>query len=162
VRDYGAKGNATQLDTKALQSAIDAVSAKGGGTVVVPPGRYVTGTLFLRSGVILHLTQGSAIVGSEDLSQYPATVSKVRSYTNIYSDKSLIYAEDVQRVGIEGDGILAGRGASFKGPYKVRLYTIRMINCRDVSIRDIQIVDSPMWVQHYWAISNTRRNEPCA
>ena len=149
VRDHGAKGDGSQLDTKALQSAIDAVSAKGGGVVVVPPGRYLTGTLRLRTGVTLHLAPGSVILGSKDLSHYPETAAGIRSYTDNYTDKSLIYAEGSERVGIEGAGILDGQGAAFKGPYKVRPYMIRMINCRDVSIHDVRMVDSPMWVQHY-------------
>ena len=149
VRDHGAKGDGVHLDTKALQTAIDAVSAKGGGTVAVPPGRYLTGTLFLRNHVRLYLEEGSVLLGSKDLAHYPETVAKVRSYTDNYTDKSLIYAEGVERVAIDGEGIIDGQGASFKGPYKVRPYTIRMINCRDVSIRDVRIVDSPMWVQHY-------------
>lgn len=149
VRDHGAKGDGSHLDTKALQAAIDAVSAAGGGTVVVPPGRYLTGTLHLRSLVTLHLTEGSVLLGSRDLSHYPETIAKIRSYTDNYTDKSLICAEDAERVAITGTGIIDGQGAAFKGPYKVRPYVIRMINCRDVSIHDVRIFDSPMWVQHY-------------
>ena len=109
VRDHGAKGDGVHLDTKALQTAIDAVNAKGGGIVAVPPGRYLTGTLYLRSHVTLYLEKGSLLLGSKDLTHYPETVAKVRSYTDNYTDKSLIYAERVERV-------LTFTGTSMLGP----------------------------------------------
>jgi polygalacturonase len=149
VREHGARGDGHNLDTKSLQAAIDACGARGGGITYVPPGRYLTGTLFLRSGVTLHLAMGSVLLGSKDLMHYPETRAKLRSYTDNYTDKSLIYGEDLERTGIEGAGTIDGQGAAFEGPYKRRPFTIRMIGCRGVSIRDVRIQDSPMWVQHY-------------
>jgi polygalacturonase len=149
VREFGATGDGLQLETGALQKSIDSVSEKGGGTVLLPPGRYLSGTLRLRTGVTLYLAAGSVLLGSRDLAHYPELTPSLHSYTDNYTNKSLIYAEDAQRLAIHGDGLLDGQGANFKGPYKVRPYMIRMIRCRDVSIRDIRLADSPMWVQHY-------------
>ena len=61
---FGAKGDGRTLDTKALQAAIDACARSGGGTVLLPAGRYLTGTLFLRSRVTLHLTAGKPVSGA--------------------------------------------------------------------------------------------------
>ncbi len=149
VRDHGATGDGSRTQTKAIQNAIDACVRAGGGTVLFPPGRYLSGTLFLKSHVTLYLDSGATLLGSKDLNDYPVTVQKPRSYTDNYTDKSLIYAEDCENIGIAGRGTIDGQGAAFQGPYKVRPYMIRVINCRDVSVTDVSIKDSPMWVQHY-------------
>ncbi|MDX2150079.1 MAG: glycoside hydrolase family 28 protein [Bryobacteraceae bacterium] len=148
---FDAKADGRTLDTKALQTAIDTCARSGGGTVLLPAGRYLTGTLFLRSRVTLHLTAGAVLLGSASLADYPVTVAKLRSYTDNYTDKSLLYGEDLEDVAIEGTGVIDGQGKAFSGPYKVRPYTLRLVNCRRVKVHDIAFLDSPMWVQHYLA-----------
>ncbi len=66
VRDFGAKGDGTTKDTKAIQAAIDKASAGGGNVVVIPPGRYVSGTLHLRDNLTLRIEQGATLVFSPD------------------------------------------------------------------------------------------------
>ncbi|MCC7236501.1 MAG: glycoside hydrolase family 28 protein [Bryobacterales bacterium] len=151
IRDFGAAGDGRRLDTAAIQKTIDACAAKGGGTVLFPPGRYVSGTLFLKSRVTLLLESGAVLEGSRNLADYPVTVQKIRSFTDIYTNKSLIYAEDCEDIGIEGRGVIDGQGAAFTGPFLVRPFLIRMIACRNVSIQDVSLKDSPMWTQHYLA-----------
>lgn len=160
ILDYKAKGDGVTLNTKSIQAAIDACSKSGGGTVLFPAGRFVSGTIYLKSHVTLFLEAGALLEGSKNLKDYPVTISKVRSYTDNYTNKSLIYGEGLENIAITGHGTLDGNGAAFKVPddlmekdlsasYKMRPYMIRIINCRDVLIRDVTIVNSPMWVQHY-------------
>lgn len=149
VRDYGASGDGVRRDTKAIQTAIDKCGEAGGGTVVFPAGTYLSGTIILKSHVTLHLEPGAVLLGSKDLADYPPHVPAIRSYTDTYTDKSLIYAEDAQNVAITGRGTIDGQGAAFHGPYKVRPYLIRFVNCRNVLMDGVTIKDSPMWVQHY-------------
>jgi hypothetical protein len=151
VRVAGARGDGARLDTRALQSAIDRCAAGGGGTVWFPAGAYLSGTLFLRDRVTLHLEPGAVLLGSRDLADYPPTVARVRSYTDNYTERSLIYAEGVKEIGLEGGGTIDGQGAAFKGPYKVRPYLIRMVACEEVTVRGLRLRNSPMWVQHYLA-----------
>lgn len=151
VRVAGARGDGQQLDTAAFQAAIDRLSAAGGGTLYVPPGRYLLGTLQLRSHVLLYLEAGAVLLGSPRLEDYPPRIPEFRSYTDNYTERSLIYAERAENVGIAGRGVIDGQGASFKGPYKVRPYLIRMVECRRVHISGIRLQNSPMWVQHYLA-----------
>src|SRR5690606_32764328 len=66
VREHGALGDGQTLDSPAIQSAIDACSALGGGTVYLPAGQYLTGSLFLRNNISLHLDSGAVILGSEN------------------------------------------------------------------------------------------------
>src|SRR5690348_4040651 len=70
VHDHGALGDGKTLDSPAINKAIDACSAAGGGQVFVPAGRYLTGTIHLKSNVTLKLDDGAVIVGTPDLDQY--------------------------------------------------------------------------------------------
>ncbi|MFN0170304.1 MAG: glycoside hydrolase family 28 protein [Bryobacteraceae bacterium] len=149
VVEQGASGDGRTLNTKPLQAAIDACAARGGGVVYFPPGRYVSGTLILRSNVRLYLEAGATLLGSTRLSDYPSMIPAFRSYTDNYTEKSLIYAEKVENITIEGRGAIDGQGAAFPGPYKVRPYLIRVISCRNIAMADITLRDSPMWLQHY-------------
>jgi polygalacturonase len=156
VRDYGAKGEGKTLCTGAVQKAIDECAKAGGGTVYFPPGEFLSGTIYMKSGVTLKLDAGSTLLGSTDLKGYPVTVSGFRSYTDNYTDKSLIYGEKLEQIAITGKGIIDGQGGSFKGTYKQRPYLIRFIQCKDVVVEDVTIRNSPMWVQHYLACDDVR------
>lgn len=149
VVEFGATRNGRDADTKALQAAIDACGTGGGGTVYFPAGRYLSGGLHLRSGVHLYLEAGATLIGSARLDDFPRTVPKIRSYTDNYTERSLIYGEGLTNIGIHGDGAIDGQGAVYKGPYKVRPYMIRIVSSKDVSISGVTLRDSPMWVQHY-------------
>jgi polygalacturonase len=161
ILDYGAKGDGVTLNTKSIQSAIDECSQRGGGTVYFPAGKYLSGTLFLKSYVTLSLEAGAVLTGSKDLSDYPVTISKIRSFTDNYTNKSLIYGEDLEHIAITGLGTIDGNGASFGSEdlakkdlfasYKVRPYMIRIINCKNILVSDVTMLNSPMWVQHYLA-----------
>jgi polygalacturonase len=149
VTTFGASGDGKKIETAAIQAAIDACAKAGGGSVLLPRGTYRSGTLRLRSHVTLQLARGARLFGSTELGDYPPISPAMRSYTDNYTDKSLIYAEDAEDLGIEGPGVIDGEGAAFHGPYKVRPYLMRFISCRDVSVREVTIQNSPMWVQHY-------------
>ena len=156
VRGFGADGDGQTLCTNAIQKAVDKCSAAGGGVVYLPPGQFLSGTIRLKSGVTLRLDAGCTLLGSRNLKDYPPAVPAYRSYTDNYTDKSLIYGEKLERVAIIGPGTIDGQGASFQGPYKVRPYMIRLVECRDVLVEGVTIKDSPMWVQHYLACEDVR------
>jgi len=151
VRDFGAAGDGAKLDTNAIQKAVDACSQAGGGSVWFPAGAYLSGTIVLKSHVMIHLDAGATLLGSKNLQDYPSHIPAFRSYTDTYTERSLIYAEGLENIGISGRGVLDGQGAAFKGPYKVRPYLMRFVSCRNISMTDITIRNSPMWVQHYLA-----------
>jgi polygalacturonase len=156
VRDYGAKPGGKTLCTSSIQKAIDACSRAGGGTVYLPPGTFLSGTIYFKSGVTLRLAAGCTLLGSTDLKDYTPRSPAFRSYTDNYTDKSLIYGENVENVAITGLGTIDGQGASFQGSYKVRPYMIRFIQCRNVTLKHVTIENSPMWVQHYLACDDVR------
>jgi polygalacturonase len=161
VREFGAAGDGSALDSRAIQSAVDACSGRGGGTVYFPPGRYLSGTVTIKSNVTLHLEAGATLLGSVDLKDYPPLEPAFRSYANVnYVNRSLIYAEKAENIAIIGRGTINGQGGdkAFALPgsenYKKRPYLIRFIECRGVKVRDVTLTDSPMWVQHYLACEN--------
>ena len=156
VCDYGAKGDGKTLCTQAVQRAVDRCAADGGGTVYLPTGTFLSGTIYMKSGVTLKLGVGCILLGSADLKDYPRTVQAFRSYTDNYTDRSLIYGENLDRIAITGRGTIDGQGGLFKGAYKVRPYMIRFIQCSNVVVEGVTIKDSPMWVQHYLACDDVR------
>jgi len=156
VGDYGAREDGKTLCTRSIQRAIDQCARDGGGTVYFPVGTFLSGTIYMKSNVTLRLGEGSTLLGSTDLKDYPPTEQAFRSYTDNYTDKSLIYGENIERITITGRGTIDGRGQAFKGPYKVRPYMIRFIQCRNVTVENVTIRNSPMWVQHYLACDDVR------
>jgi len=170
VVDYGADITGNQISTGAIQNAIDDCAEIGGGTVYFPAGQYLSGTVFLKNNVSLHLEPGAILEGSKNLSDYPIVECGIRSYTDNYTNKSLIYGEGLKNISITGQGTIDGNGSAFKVErmkndesvrqkdgfafYKSRPYMIRIIDCENVSVKDINIINSPMWVQHYLACNN--------
>jgi len=156
VRDFGAKADGKILCTKSIQRVIDQCAKDGGGTVYLGQGTFLSGTIYMKSGVTLKLDPACTLLGSKNLKDYPQTVQAFRSYTDNYTNKSLIYGEKLEKIAIIGRGIIDGQGASFEGPYLVRPYMIRFIQCRNVTVKDVTLKNSPMWVQHYLACDDVR------
>ena len=121
VRHFGATATGTHLDTKGIQAAVDACGAAGGGTVRFPAGKYLSGTIFLKSNVCLLIERGATLLGSTSLADYPSVRPRsVRTYTDYYVRNSLIYAEDIEHVAITGGGTIDGQGGVFQEKYPKR------------------------------------------
>ncbi|MBN1910389.1 MAG: glycoside hydrolase family 28 protein [Pirellulales bacterium] len=153
IADYHAVNDGKTLTTEPVQAAIDACAKRGGGTVYFPPGTYLCGTLVLKSNVTLHLEAGALLLGSRRVDDYPPHVPELRSYTDFYTDKSLIYAGRAENIAIVGRGTIDGQGKSFPGrhAFKSRPYLIRLIECRNVRVRDVTMQHSAMWTLHLLA-----------
>lgn len=154
VKDFGASGAGRAVETKALQSAIDAAGSAGGGTVLFPAGTYLTGTLLMQSHVSLHLEGGAVLLGSTNLADYPPMRPKLRCSVDREVDKSIIYGEGLENISLAGRGRINGQGATFKEGDRTRPFLIRLVECRDVLVSGLTLLDSPMWVQQYLACDN--------
>ena len=119
VKEYGAAGDGRTLDTVAIGKAIHAANAAGGGTVLFPPGKYLSGTFELLSNVTLNLDPGSIIQGSGNVADYGATgdFGLARNYGVDSSGEGLkvglIVARNARNVSIIGRGVIDGNGDSF-------------------------------------------------
>jgi polygalacturonase len=168
VQQFGAVGDGVTLCTAALQQAIEACHAAGGGKVVIPPGVYLTGTLYLKSHVTLHLQAGAILRGSPRREDYnPDDIfpeNPVFTSENV-SGAHLIIAYRAQQVAIEGEGTIDGHSSAFFEPLppeettttywqKSRNFPIRdwrpgqmvfFCCCTHVRVRDVSLLNAPYW-----------------
>lgn len=108
VQTYGAKGDGTTLDTAVIQHAIDA-AALHGGTVIVPPGTYLSGSLFVKTGVTLEIDKGATILGSQRLQDYPELPTRVAGIEMVWP-AALVNVYKQSNAAITGEGIIDGDG----------------------------------------------------
>jgi polygalacturonase len=142
VRDLGATGNGVVKDTGPVQAAIDTAEKEGGATVTFPAGRYLCGTIHLRSNVTIHLPAGATILASrdeEDFDPYerlPFTPVNDRETT--YFHYALLAGEDVRQVAVIGEGGIDGNRPKRGGPKPIALK-----RCQHITIRGITITNAP-------------------
>lgn len=127
VHDFGALGDGSQLTSAAINRAIDVCHANGGGTVYVPPGIYLCGTVELKSNVTLYLEAGGTLLGSKKLADYtphpyrqtddssvrPTVFNRDAQDTSPYH---LIFARDAENIALIGPGRLDGQGPAYWVP----------------------------------------------
>ncbi|MBX3007150.1 MAG: hypothetical protein KF816_03880 [Melioribacteraceae bacterium] len=157
VKDYGAVGDGVTLETSAIQKAIDYCSANG-GTVYLPQGKYLTGSLELKSNVDIYISAGAVILGSTNIQDYKEFIPKMKSFNDAFLKHSIFYAENVENISIRGEGTIDGQGSSYKvttrekpARYKNRPYVIRFVECKNIRIENITMQNSAMWMQQYLA-----------
>ena len=116
ANNNGAVNDTLTLNTKAIQAAIDACSAKGGGIVTLKPGRYLTGSLFLKKGVNFHLDEGVVLLGSPSLKDYPEIDTRVAGIEMKWP-AALINVIEQENVCITGPGLIDAQGKPFWDSY---------------------------------------------
>jgi polygalacturonase len=150
IFDYGAVPDGTTACTVAVQSAIDACEAGGGGEVIVPPGRFAIGTIHLKSNVFIRLFAGGLLIGSTSIEDYAADTGKNMYDGEPHMDRCLIFAEGQHDFGIIGNGTIDGRGdaSDFPNPDDPahnRPMMIRFIDCERITVRDVSLIDPADW-----------------
>jgi hypothetical protein len=111
ILDYGAKGDGKTINTKAINRAVEKCNIMGGGTVLIPPGKFVTGTIVLLSNVNFHLEPGAILLGSKDTSDYLKMSSTL--FNEGYNRFGMICAVNAINISITGSGEINGNGTSF-------------------------------------------------
>lgn len=165
ITSYGAKGDGKTNNTTAIQEAIDKAAAAGGGTVVIPAGKFVTGVIALKSGVTLHLAPNAFLLATTSRKDYgPGKAS------------ALIVADNQHNIGITGKGTIDGQGELLlkdifdmlkKGTLKDKEWQhynewgqmrpeennrpklIAFTNCQQVTVKNVTIKDGLCWIQDY-------------
>jgi hypothetical protein len=151
IIDFGAVNDGTTINTTAIQSAIDSCFNAGGGEVHVPEGgTFLSGTIFLRSNVLLHLDSAAILKGSGNPAHYPEIESQVHGMADEYRKRSLIYAEGENNIGIIGKGTLDGNSfaSAFILNSSQRAFGVRFISCVNVRYEDISMKNSSFWMMH--------------
>ncbi|MBQ3345392.1 MAG: hypothetical protein IJG84_26110 [Kiritimatiellae bacterium] len=162
VRTYGAKGDGVAKDTAAIQKAVDAASAAGGGTVEFAPGTYLAGSIWLRDNVDFHLGPGATLKGSPDPADYcasnccPQNAASPRSGDNT-SGGHLLLGVGVKNVTLRGPGKVDGNSPAFildaaGKPLKSKndivwrpAQMVWFVDSSDIRITDLELADSPYW-----------------
>lgn len=150
VRAFGAAGDGVTVTTGALQRAIDACGDAGGGTVLLTAGEYVTGTLFLRSRVTVHIAADAALKGSPSIADYSDATFKNLYKQEPHMDRCLLFGSDLHEVRLEGDGVLDGQGGMENFPNRDdpeghRPMLVRLLRCDDVVVEGLRINDPAAW-----------------
>ena len=109
ILSFGAVADGYTLNSKAINAAIEACAAKGGGTVLIPRGSFVTGPIILKSNINLHLQRGALVIFSSDFNQYPLVVSSFEG-VDAARCQSPVVAENLQNIAITGEGVMDGNG----------------------------------------------------
>ncbi|MGO8706458.1 MAG: glycoside hydrolase family 28 protein [Terracidiphilus sp.] len=151
-RDFGAKADGATKDTAAIQKAIDVCAAKGGGTVRLEAGTYLSAPIVLKSNITLQLDKGATLLGSPDHADYPAKVE-----FRLPALQSLVSATNAENVSITGEGTIDGQGQSWwqmarsvhdfgvMGNSHPRPRLVVFDHCKHVRVEGVTIQNSPFW-----------------
>jgi len=150
VRAFGARGDGATVDTPAINRAIDAAAAAGGGTVRFPVGVYLCYSIHLKSKISLYLDQGATILAADTPQEgkggydppEPNPWDKYQDFGHSHWHNSLIWGEEVQDVSILGPGLIHGKGLVRVGnpPPGAGNKSISLKNSRNIIIRDVSIL----------------------
>ncbi|MBQ8737157.1 MAG: exopolygalacturonase [Bacteroidaceae bacterium] len=168
ITDYGIL-NDGRIYTKEIQALIDKVASDGGGVIVVPQGTYLSGALFFKQGVHLHLLAGGTLMGSDDCSDFPLMKTRIEGESCIYYP-ALINADGLDGFTISGEGTIDGNGLRYwkhfwerrkwnpkctnKDEQRPRLVFIS--NCKNVQIENVHLQNSPFWTTHIYKCENVK------
>lgn len=167
ITDFGALADGVTVNTKAIQTAIDRLAARGGGTIVVPQGVFVSGAVFLKPGVDLHLAEGAVLRCSTDMQNFPPRRTRIEGHFEESFTPALINADGCDGLKITGAGTLDGAGrtvwdlfwklraaapdpASFPNLGLARARLALIENSKRVMIDGITFKDSQFWNLHIY------------
>ena len=150
---FGIKSNGSTLNTRAIQAAIDYISAEGGGTLTFKVGRYLTGSIHLKSNVTLNLSEGAILVGS----------TNPYDYDKVDGSPAFVIADGCENIAITGAGVIDGQGRELANNYITlinqgfikdqfslgrpfnRPHCLHLFNSKNVTVKDVNIRSSAFW-----------------
>ena len=164
IKDFGSIADGITNNAKAIQKAIDKASEYGGGEVIIPPGNFASGTIFLKSNVELHLELGARLLGSVNISDYDNSVAL-----------ALIVSKDQKNISITGKGVIDGQVAQLVQNLFLKLENgtikdsgwktkrpnesnrpklIEFINCNKIKVTGVTLMNPGGWLQNYNKCTN--------
>ena len=160
ILETGAIADGSTVSTAAIQRAIDLCSQRGGGTVFIPAGEFISGTLWMRSNITLHLDSGAILLGDSQPSSFPRWTTKWEGNAGIICHAPLIAGEGLSNISLSGRGLVDGRGKMWWDvfnpgqPPDIRPHLVRFVDCRDVLIDGLHFSNSPRWTLNPVACDN--------
>jgi polygalacturonase len=166
ITGFGAVADAKTLNTEAIQKAIDSAAGQG-GVVVIPKGTFLSGSLFLKPGVELHLEKGAVLLGSNRIEDYPKRETRIEGHFEPWR-MALVNAQGMDKVRIHGEGKLDGNGILYwaqfwqrrrENPKCTNLEVERprlmfIDRCTDVRIEGVSLTYSGFWNLHLYRCSD--------
>jgi polygalacturonase len=148
VRDYGAKGDSTTLDSDAINRTIAAASKAGGGTVYFPAGTYRSYSIRLQSRISLYLDQGATLLAATPVGDVgydapePGAGNSFQDFGHNHWHNSLIWGENLTDISILGPGTIYGQGLTREGPHRAPVgnKAIALKLCRNVILKDFAML----------------------
>ena len=153
IKEYGAIGDGKTMNTAAIDKAITACANAGGGTVLIPNGNFITGTIVLKSNITLYLEQDAHVIGTTDISEYksfklrpedPLRPINITVKDSLVWCRALVLIEGVHDVAIAGTGTIDGSGVIDKRGEEGRRgpHGILMGEARNITISNIRVTRS--------------------
>ena len=167
ITTYGAVGDGKTLNTVFIQKAIDECNKSGGGKVVFPPGRYLSGTIILKDNVTLQVEKDALLLGSTNITDYQ-NMDPFMDGLGIDVGWALLVAVDAKNIGIEGEGAIDGQGAKLKAEQILtdtrpegqrwgrRPFLLRVVRCEGINIKGVTLYYSAAWTSHYFQCKKLR------
>lgn len=152
VISAGVLGDGETLNTTAIQKAVDDCSAAGGGILRFPAGRYLTGTIQLKSKVTLRIEEGATLLGSTNPADY-RNLDPFIDGSGQSLGHALLVAVDADQVGIEGPGTVDGQSPRLKAkqkPYSMRPFLVRWVRCSNVAMRNVHLINPGAWTLNFF------------
>jgi alpha-L-rhamnosidase len=157
----GAVGDGATLNTAAIQNAIDTLATNRGGTLVIPRGEFLSGAIYLKPGVNLHLDKGAVLKGSTSIGDYPELETRIEGHFVVWIP-ALVNASNVDHLRITGSGTIAGGGKPFWDAFGQAFRTNRLTtnldvkrprnifirDSKDVQVSGISLRESGFWNMH--------------
>lgn len=165
ILKYGAVGDGTTLNTFAIQKTIDACYKSGGGKVIFPEGKFLSGTIVLKDNITIHFEKNAVLLGSTDLKDYK-NLDPFTEGLGIDVGWALLVAVDAKNIGLEGEGIIDGQGAEIKAKHilsdtrpegerwGMRPFLVRIVRCNGVKVNDVTLKYAGAWTSHYFQSKN--------
>jgi hypothetical protein len=165
VTQYGAKADSTTLNSTSIQKAIDECNRTGGGKVIFPAGKYLSGTIALKNNVTLYLEKGATILGSVHVEDY-LNLDPFADGLGTDVGWALLVAVDANNIGIEGEGAIDGQGSKLKAEHILtdtrpegkrwgrRPFLLRIVRCNGVTVKGVTLYYSAAWTSHYFHSTN--------
>lgn len=146
ITDSRAVGDGKTVNTDIIQQAIDACHEAGGGTVLLEHGTFVSGTLYLKSGVTLEIASSAVLLASPDIRDYGEDTHYNRYKNETDMDRCFLYAQEQRNICIRGLGQINGNEGAFPNPGSIyRPMLMRFLRCTNIRLEGLRLIDSAAW-----------------